>query len=68
MGGVSGAAPSWLVAQFPAPLKDEKHGAQPLLFRGAGSWVATRDLQLLRYPEKSAIAQPVAAGCYLSTY
>jgi hypothetical protein len=31
-------------------------------------WVATRDLQLLRYPEKSAIAQPVTAGCYLSTY
>jgi hypothetical protein len=30
--------------------------------------VATRDLQLLRYPEKSAIAQPVTAGCYLSTY
>ena len=31
-------------------------------------WVATRDLQLLRYPEKSAVAQPVTAGCYLSTY
>ncbi|MBP5909197.1 hypothetical protein F3K40_31120 [Streptomyces sp. LBUM 1478] len=34
-----------LVAQFPAPLeglrplRDEKHGAQPLLFRGAGNCV-----------------------------
>jgi hypothetical protein len=31
-------------------------------------WVATRDLQLLRYPEKSAVAEPVTAGCYLSVY
>ncbi|MGN5379105.1 hypothetical protein ACQ4WX_22340 [Streptomyces lasalocidi] len=27
-----------------------------------------QELQLLRSPEKSAIAQPVTAGCYLSTY
>lgn len=31
-------------------------------------WVATRELQELRRPEKSAVAQPVTAGCYLSTY
>lgn len=41
--------------------------AMPWMFSGR-RWVATRDLQLLRYPEKSAIAQPVTAGCYLSTY
>ncbi|MFV8187472.1 hypothetical protein [Streptomyces sp. AF1B] len=41
--------------------------AMPWMFAGR-RWVATRDLQLLRYPEKSAIAQPVTAGCYLSTY
>lgn len=31
-------------------------------------WVATRDLQLLRYPETSAVAQPVTAGCCISVY
>jgi hypothetical protein len=31
-------------------------------------FVATRDLQLLRYPEDSFIAQPVTAGCYLHLY
>jgi hypothetical protein len=41
--------------------------AMPWIYAGR-RWVATRELQLLRYPEKSAIAQPVTAGCYLSTY
>lgn len=41
--------------------------AMPWMFAGR-RWVATRDLQLLRTPEKSAVAQPVTAGCYLSTY
>ncbi|MEU6703390.1 hypothetical protein [Streptomyces wuyuanensis] len=41
--------------------------AMPWMFAGR-RWVATRDLQLLRYPEKSAVACPVTAGCYLSTY
>ncbi|MDX2939499.1 hypothetical protein [Streptomyces ipomoeae] len=41
--------------------------AMPWMYAGR-RWVATRDLQLLRTPEKSAIAQPVTAGCYLSTY
>ncbi|CAL9484259.1 hypothetical protein [Streptomyces sp. enrichment culture] len=41
--------------------------AMPWMYAGR-RWVATRDLQLLRYPAKSAIAQPVTAGCYLSTY
>ncbi|GHD91637.1 hypothetical protein [Streptomyces naganishii] len=41
--------------------------AMPWVYAGR-RWVATRDLQLLRYPEKSAVAQPVTAGCYLSTY
>ncbi|MEV6022503.1 hypothetical protein [Streptomyces sp. NPDC052036] len=41
--------------------------AMPWMFAGR-RWVATRDLQLLRYPRKSAVAQPVTAGCYLSTY
>ncbi len=41
--------------------------AMPWMYAGR-RWVATRDLQLLRHPEKSAIAQPVTAGCYLSTY
>ncbi|MFJ1732327.1 hypothetical protein [Streptomyces sp. NPDC088254] len=41
--------------------------AMPWMYAGR-RWVATRDLQLLRAPEKSAIAQPVTAGCYLSTY
>ncbi|MCM2419891.1 hypothetical protein [Streptomyces sp. RKAG293] len=41
--------------------------AMPWMYAGR-RWVATRDLQLLRYPEKSAVAQPVTAGCYISTY
>ncbi|MFJ8825580.1 hypothetical protein ACIREE_27915 [Streptomyces sp. NPDC102467] len=41
--------------------------AMPWMYAGR-RWVATRDLQLLRYPEKSAVAEPVTAGCYLSTY
>ncbi|MEU7658738.1 hypothetical protein [Streptomyces lincolnensis] len=41
--------------------------AMPWMYAGR-RWVATRDLQLLRRPEKSAIAEPVTAGCYLSTY
>lgn len=30
--------------------------------------MATRDLQSLRYPEKSAVAQPVTHGCYITVY
>ncbi|WP_338897663.1 hypothetical protein WBG99_20395 [Streptomyces sp. TG1A-60] len=41
--------------------------AMPWMFAGR-RWVATRDLQLLRCPERSAVAQPVTAGCYLSVY
>ncbi|MDQ1010176.1 hypothetical protein QFZ82_004661 [Streptomyces sp. V4I23] len=41
--------------------------AMPWMYAGR-RWVAPRDLQLLRYPEKSAVAQPVTAGCYLSAY
>ncbi|MFJ5777658.1 hypothetical protein [Streptomyces sp. NPDC093094] len=41
--------------------------AMPWMYAGR-RWVATRDLQLLRYPERSAVARPVTAGCYLSTY
>ncbi|MDJ0342299.1 hypothetical protein QMK19_21420 [Streptomyces sp. H10-C2] len=41
--------------------------AMPWMYAGR-RWVATRDLQLLRYPERSAVAQPVTAGCYISTY
>ncbi|KUO10827.1 hypothetical protein [Streptomyces sp. DSM 15324] len=41
--------------------------AMPWMYAGR-RWVATRDLQLLRYPEKSAVAQPVTAGCYISVY
>ncbi|WP_128375120.1 hypothetical protein [Streptomyces cavernae] len=41
--------------------------AMPWMYAGR-RWVATRDLQLLRYPEKSAVAVPVTAGCYISTY
>ncbi|MFG2713953.1 hypothetical protein ACGFX2_25835 [Streptomyces goshikiensis] len=41
--------------------------AMPWMYAGR-RWVATRELQELRYPEKSAVAQPVGAGCYLSTY
>ncbi|MEU0843780.1 hypothetical protein ABZ370_30470 [Streptomyces sp. NPDC005962] len=41
--------------------------AMPWIYAGR-RWVATRDLQRLRYPEKSAVAQPVTAGCYLTVY
>ena len=41
--------------------------AMPWMF-GGRRWVATRELQLMRYPEESAIAQPVTAGCYISLY
>ncbi|GAB2882204.1 hypothetical protein GCM10027074_58210 [Streptomyces deserti] len=41
--------------------------AMPWMYAGR-RWVATRDLRLLRYPEKSAVARPVTTGCYLSTY
>ncbi|MFF8599958.1 hypothetical protein ACF065_25650 [Streptomyces sp. NPDC015232] len=41
--------------------------AMPWMYAGR-RWVATRALQELRYPEKSAVAQPVTAGAYLSTY
>ncbi|MFJ8674288.1 hypothetical protein [Streptomyces sp. NPDC093589] len=41
--------------------------AMPWMFAGR-RWVATRDLQLLRYPADSAVARPVTSGCYLSTY
>lgn len=41
--------------------------AMPWIYAGR-RWVATRDLQLMRYPEKSAVARPVTAGCYISTY
>ncbi|OCK79328.1 hypothetical protein K432DRAFT_455652 [Lepidopterella palustris CBS 459.81] len=40
----------------------------PWCFAGR-RWVATRDLQQLRYPkENSIIANPVTKGCYLGTY
>ena len=41
--------------------------AMPWMFAGR-RWVAPRALQQLRYPADSTIAQPVTAGCYLSTY
>ncbi|MEV0638681.1 hypothetical protein AB0I77_27835 [Streptomyces sp. NPDC050619] len=41
--------------------------AMPWMYAGR-RWVATRDLQLLRYPRTSSVAQPVTAGCYISTY
>ncbi|WP_055557832.1 hypothetical protein [Streptomyces sp. NBRC 110028] len=41
--------------------------AMPWIYAGR-RWVATRDLQRLRYPAKSAVAQPVTAGCYLTVY
>ncbi len=39
----------------------------PWMF-AARRWVATRDLQQLRFPADSPIAQPVTTGCYISTY
>lgn len=41
--------------------------AMPWMYAGR-RWVATRDLQLLRYPAESAVARPVTSGCYISTY
>lgn len=41
--------------------------AMPWIFAGR-RWVATRDLQALRYPDPSAIADPLRAGKYLATY
>ncbi|MGP3922523.1 hypothetical protein [Streptomyces sp. 8N616] len=41
--------------------------AMPWMYAGR-RWVATRELQLLRYPEKSAVAEPVTAGCYITVY
>ncbi|MFF8714845.1 hypothetical protein ACF07T_25890 [Streptomyces sp. NPDC015184] len=41
--------------------------AMPWMFAGR-RWVATRELRELRYPERSAVAEPVGVGCYLSTY
>lgn len=41
--------------------------AMPWIYAGR-RWVATRELRALRYPKKSAVAQPVTAGCYISTY
>lgn len=41
--------------------------AMPWMYAGR-RWVATRDLQRLRYPQASAVAQPVTAGCYISVY
>ena len=44
-------------------------GAMAMPWMQAGRrFVATRDLQLLRYPEDSFIAQPVTAGCYIHLY
>jgi hypothetical protein len=39
----------------------------PWMFSGR-RYVATRELQQLRYPADSPIAQPVSAGCYLHLY
>jgi hypothetical protein len=39
----------------------------PWMFAGR-RFVATRELQLLRYPTPSPIADPVTAGCYLHVY
>ena len=41
--------------------------AMPWLFAGR-RWVAPRDLQALRYPENSLIAQPLSRGKYISVY
>src|ERR1700730_5749094 len=39
----------------------------PWIFAGR-RWVATRDLQSLRYPKETPLAVPVTMGCYLATY
>jgi hypothetical protein len=41
--------------------------AMPWIYAGR-RWVATRDLQLLRYPSDSAVGQPVTDGCYITVY
>ncbi|MFI1965699.1 hypothetical protein ACH429_16580 [Streptomyces pathocidini] len=41
--------------------------AMPWIYAGR-RWVATRELQQLRYPEESAVARPVTAGCYITVY
>lgn len=41
--------------------------AMPWIFAGR-RWVATRELRELRYPERSAVARPVTAGCYITVY
>ena len=41
--------------------------AMPWMFAGR-RWVAPLDLQALRYPDDSVIAQPLAAGKYISLY
>jgi hypothetical protein len=41
--------------------------AMPWMYAGR-RWVATRDLQLLRYPRESVVAQPVTDGCYITVY
>src|SRR5947209_12808657 len=41
--------------------------AMPWMFAGR-RWVATRPLQLLRYPADSAVAKPVTAGAYITVY
>jgi hypothetical protein len=44
-------------------------GAMAMTWMFAGRrWVATRDLQLLRYPQDLALARPVTKGCYVSVY
>jgi hypothetical protein len=41
--------------------------AMPWMFAGR-RWVAPRDLQALRSPADSQVAQPVTSGCYLTVY
>lgn len=41
--------------------------SMPWMFAGR-RWVATRELQKLRFPDDSAVARPVTAGCYITTY
>lgn len=41
--------------------------SMPWMFAGR-RWVATRPLQLLRYPADSAVADPVTAGAYITVY
>lgn len=41
--------------------------AMPWMFAGR-RWVAPRSLQALRYPDDSAIAQPLSSGKYISVY